>query len=690
MTIVAAQLAVKVGGDTKEAESALGRVNDQVKESGGFFKNALSSALGFAAGTGAVMAVGAAFGFVKDQIGDVIKAGMDQQAVMSQTEAVLKSTGDASGFSAKQINDMADALAHTTTFSDDTIQSAENMLLTFTNIKGTLPDATKTVLDMSQALGQDTKSSAIQLGKALNDPLTGITALQRVGVTFDAQQKALIKTYMQHGDVASAQGIILKELQKEFGGSAEAAGTTFAGKLQILNNTFDQVKEKIGLAILPLLTQLLTKAEPLIAAIGDALPGALDTAGRFFSQVWTAAQPFVLALAAQLPNVLHTLAGIFTGIVVPAFHLLVTVFQAVSPLALALWRIFSEQVLPVARTLATAIGSQLAPIIADLQHAFAAASPFIAQLGDALTTLAPIVGLIAAVIGTNLAIAIGVAIGVIRGLIAAFSGVMQMISGVAQFLAGIFQIIVGIFTGNGDLIHKGWDTLWNGVKNIIQGAINAVLGFVGGFFGGLMGWFDRITGGGLSKIGNFIGGIVQWFRDLPGKVVAEIANLEAMLGNAFQNMINSAFDWGKHLISGFIDGIKNMANAAKDAAGNVISGIGNVLGFHSPAKEGPGAEADTWAPNLMAMFTGGILAAVPHVQRAASLAASAVHAGLSGIGTPALAMGSSASFTPSVGALPAGTSGGITVVYQVDGRTLARQLLPHMVNEIRLKTGVRQ
>ena len=124
-----------------------------------------------------------------------------------------------------------DALERKTGVDGDQIQSGENMLLTFTNVRNEVGkgndifnQATSTVLDMSVALGQDTKSSAIQLGKALNDPVKGVTALQRVGVTFTAQQKDQIKTLVDSGNTLDAQKIILRELDKEFGGSAAEQG----------------------------------------------------------------------------------------------------------------------------------------------------------------------------------------------------------------------------------------------------------------------------------------------------------------------------------------------------------------------------------------------------------------------------------------------------------------------------------
>lgn len=176
-----------------------------------------------------------------------VKSFSDSQKVGVQLDAVLKSTKGAAGLAKQELLDMAASLQKVTAFSDEAVLGAENLLLTFTNIgKDVFPEATKTVLDMSTALGQDTKSSAIQLGKALNDPIQGITALTRVGVRFTDEQKKQIETLVDSGKTMEAQKLILEELKLEFGGSAEAAGTTFAGAMERLNNVIDDAKEKIG------------------------------------------------------------------------------------------------------------------------------------------------------------------------------------------------------------------------------------------------------------------------------------------------------------------------------------------------------------------------------------------------------------------------------------------------------------
>ncbi len=237
------------------------------------FKSAQNKMKSFGDGvrnTGLVI-MGAATPFLAFAATAVQAAGESQQAV-AQLDAVIKSTGGSAGVTSEHAQQLASALQNVTMYGDETVLSAENMLLTFTNIGaagGVFDSATRTALDMSQALGQDVTSSAIQLGKALNDPINGITALTRVGVTFTDAQKAQIEAMVKSGDVAGAQKLILQELQREFGGSAVAAGQTFPGQLAILNNKFDEIKEKIGAALIPALMSIVTNVAPIIDKVAS-------------------------------------------------------------------------------------------------------------------------------------------------------------------------------------------------------------------------------------------------------------------------------------------------------------------------------------------------------------------------------------------------------------------------------------
>ncbi len=244
-----------------------------------------------------IFGISQTFDVAKGAIEGLIGPAIDAQQVASQTAAVLKSTGGAAGLTADDISGLAGELSKLTPFEDEAIQSAENLLLTFTGIGGDImPQATETVLNMSQALGQDLKSSSVQLGKALNDPIKGITALSRVGVAFTDEQKEQIKTMQEAGNIAGAQAIILKELGTEFGGAAKAAGQTFGGQMVILQTAVGNVAEAIGGPLIKGLSAGATAILPFVTAFADELPGAIDGfmasldpvisgLGDFFNQV---------------------------------------------------------------------------------------------------------------------------------------------------------------------------------------------------------------------------------------------------------------------------------------------------------------------------------------------------------------------------------------------------------------------
>lgn len=201
----------------------------------------------------------AVFNLAKKGISAVVAEYEEAQKVGAQTNAVIKSTGRSANVSAKQVSALAESISTKVGIDDEAIQSGENLLLTFKNIqnqagKGNdiFNQTTQVMTDMSVAMDQDMKSSAIQLGKALNDPIKGITALTRVGVTFTEQQKEQIAALVESGDTMKAQKIILAELNSEFGGSAAAQATGFDKLKVALNN----IAEDVGNKVLPVFGDL--------------------------------------------------------------------------------------------------------------------------------------------------------------------------------------------------------------------------------------------------------------------------------------------------------------------------------------------------------------------------------------------------------------------------------------------------
>jgi hypothetical protein len=222
--------------DSSSAKRATGDLRDLAKQgraTEGALGNLKGKLAGIAIGTGVVAGLTA-----------IVRATIESEKAQAQLAAVLKSTKGAAGLTADELNRMAAALQGVSTYDDEAITGAQSLLLTFTNIGASVfPEATQAVLDMSTALGQDLSASAVQLGKALQDPIEGITALRRVGVNFSDAQKEVIQQLVETGRQADAQRLILKELETEFGGSAEAARNTLGGALQGLENDFQNLLE---------------------------------------------------------------------------------------------------------------------------------------------------------------------------------------------------------------------------------------------------------------------------------------------------------------------------------------------------------------------------------------------------------------------------------------------------------------
>lgn len=251
----------------------------------GVLSNIFSTAMGFITRD--------VFRFLGQQATDFAKSiyteGSQAEEVMADLNATLLSTQGVSGMTTESIIAIADSLKSVTKFGDDAIISGESMLLTFTNIgKDVFPMATEAMLNMSTKMKQDVSQSAIQLGKALNDPISGLTALRKVGVTFTQAQEDVIKSLVETGDIAGAQTVILQELEKEFGGVARAAGETLPGKIAIMKNSLGDLKETIYFSLLPALAPVIDRitafaTSPLAAQMSANIgQGFVDLAQQAF------------------------------------------------------------------------------------------------------------------------------------------------------------------------------------------------------------------------------------------------------------------------------------------------------------------------------------------------------------------------------------------------------------------------
>ena len=438
----------RIGAVGEAAERAAGRLKplkDAAERVGSGFLHAGGTMLkfgGIAAGIG-LAAVAGGIALAADKLGEFVKAGEQANATAAQTAAVLKSTHGAAGVTADSVEKLSTQLMNLTGIDDDTVTSAQNILLTFTGIhKDVFPQVTKTALDMATALHTNANDAAMQLGKSLND--LDYQRLIRDGVTFTDSQKKQLDQMKKAGDVAGGQKIILAELNREFGGSAEAAGKANGG-IKILTAQFDNMKQTVGQAIIPILGQLFAAISPLISQLAANLPGAIDTASKFFT--------------ANILPVLKQFGGFIISDVVPAVLRFASFIQTnVVPALINLFHWAQNNVLPVIKTLATVFVNNILPALGNVwnsiqQNLIPALERLWEKIEPAVQTVLPLLG------------------GVLQNVVGpAIGGIIDLVSKLIDLISGLVDKIGGALGKLGDFK----DLLGNGL-----GAVGNALGLGG-------------------------------------------------------------------------------------------------------------------------------------------------------------------------------------------------------------------
>jgi hypothetical protein len=238
------------------------------KFSGGF-----KGSIGKIAGVvGGVLALDAIMDWGKKSVDSLARI----ETISAQTASALHATGAEAWTTSGHIDSLAASLENATATEAESIAEGANLLLTFKNIQNGVGEGndvfdqtTKAMVDMARAMGTDASGGAIQLGKALNDPTNGISALTRVGVTFSDEQKTMIESLQASGDMMGAQKIILAELNSEFGGSGQAYAETYAGKVDLLNHSMGTLGESVFASVMPALEGLIDVAKPVFDFLAE-------------------------------------------------------------------------------------------------------------------------------------------------------------------------------------------------------------------------------------------------------------------------------------------------------------------------------------------------------------------------------------------------------------------------------------
>ena len=600
------EINIKTTADNSGATSAsdaLGKVKSSTDEAGrsseeskGKFGSLWEQ---FAVGELAAQGVEMAFDKAKEGISSVIEAANDDQAAMSQMSAVIKSTGDASGETAEQQEKYAESLASTTPTTKQAIMAGQNMISTFTGIKGQAFDQTTQAANNMATFfnnglapsAQQVSQQAMMLGKALNDPATGMSKLQREGVTFSAQQQEQIKTMAAAGNQAGAQAVMLQELQKEFGNAGTAASTTFAGGLQMVKNNLDEMKVTIGedfmsefAGVFQKLGPLLQDLEPVIESLGGAMAQIADAiigAIPVISQVLTIVLQAVSALLPALGPVIDIVAALALDFA----KLLMPVIQALMPLIPVLAGFFSDlenafagilqAVLPIFVSLLKDVVAVLKILLPPIDEVISVLAGAFAHILSALQPVLPIIGKALVAIAT----AFAQVLTDLMPLIPVFTTlIVQIVNSLVPYLPQLINAFLSLLPAIVQLIPPLVQII-TAILPIVVDLIKTILPIVSQlavYFADLLAGAIRILADALKDVIGWIATAIGWIVSIDVKILDAVKGFGSLLYNA-----------GKDLIQGLINGVKDMVGALGGAVENVAKGavdkVKGFLGIHSPS-----------------------------------------------------------------------------------------------------------
>lgn len=548
------------------------------------------------------LSIGAAFASV--QIGSFLKGAVNEAREAEKlgriTENVVKQTGGAANVTAAQVGQLADRLSSLTAVDDEVIQSGANLLLTFKGVKNEIgagnnvfDRANQAALDLAaQGFGEVT-GNAVQLGKALEDPMKGLAALSRSGVTFTDQQKDQIKTLVESGKTLEAQKIILGAIEGQVGGAAAAAADPMKRLSLVANN----LKETLGRALLPIVDKVGLGIGALISAFkdgdvtSDGFVGVMERIGVVMREL----VPKIKEVALKIVDIVKAVVGFTQDNPAPVFAALgvvigATLLPVIAALAASVIALLSPFVLVVA-----AIAALVGGVVYAYQHfetfrniVDSVVGFMTAKFGEVKAFVAEIWPQISEAIGH----AINVAAAIIRSVLGAILGFWRI------FGDDIMKVVGGVFT----VIKTTIET----VLNVIIGVIRVVLAVINGDWG--RAW-EALKGVGKAALE----GVVSAFKGL-------VDIVSGLAGGFF----DAAKSVGAAILNGIVDGLKGAVGFVSDVGKaifnglaklvneNIITSINNLkIDFDPPGPVGAITVDFPNLPRIPTLHSGGIVPGLP-------------------------------------------------------------------------------
>jgi hypothetical protein len=262
-----------------------------------------------------VLAVGAAFSATAGAVAyfgkQFAEAAAEDEQSQRQLALALQNTLDATNATIASTESFIGAMQLATGVADTELRSALAGLTRATGDLFTAQELLRLSLDVSAATGKDL--SAVQ--QALAKSATGnLGALTKLGIPLD---KNIIKTK----DLAGAVDV----LQELYGGAASERAETFAGKMERLNVRVDELQEKMGTALLPILERFVDVGIELIDTYNESglggvfrdftrnADGTLNTVGKLYN-IFAELQRIGAGLYAPIKGLFQALTGDFSDV----------------------------------------------------------------------------------------------------------------------------------------------------------------------------------------------------------------------------------------------------------------------------------------------------------------------------------------------------------------------------------------
>jgi TP901 family phage tail tape measure protein len=214
------------------------------------------------------------------------------------------------------------------------------------------------------------------------------------------------------------------------------------------------------------------------------------------------------------------------------------------------------------------------------------------------------------------------------------------VSAVTGALKTAWNTVIGWLTAAWNAIAGVATTAWNAVSSAVQSGFNTAIGFVKGIWTNISGVFSSAyttyIATPLASVWTNVSSAVSGAWTSISKA---FATLWTSISGWFSGLATDALQWGANIINSIGTGIKNAVGGIKNAVSSVASTISGWLGFHSPTKEGPGRELDSWPKNMMASYSKGLVAAIPQLQSSLNLIMRPVASALTGQSMPSPSSG---------------------------------------------------